>query len=77
MRGNPIKAGLIGCGDEGNVLVTDHDPEYVKIVAVSDIRPSNQQRIFRGDGFGGHARHVVRSPRTSGSPEPRCHLATE
>jgi predicted dehydrogenase len=51
MRGRPIKAGLIGCGDEGGVLVTDHDPEFVQIVAVSDIRPTQQRRIFEGEGL--------------------------
>ena len=49
MRGNPVKAALIGCGDEGGVLVNDHDPNYVNIVAISDIRPSNTKRIFVGD----------------------------
>jgi predicted dehydrogenase len=49
MRGNPVKAALIGCGDEGGVLASDHDPHYVNIVAVSDIRPSNLKRIFDGD----------------------------
>src|SRR5262245_51238542 len=50
MRGRPIKAGLIGCGDEGGVLVGDHDPNYVEIVAISDIRPTNIDRIFVGEG---------------------------
>src|SRR4051812_36527312 len=36
MRGQPVKAALIGCGDEGGVLMNDHDPHYVNIVAVSD-----------------------------------------
>ena len=49
MRGHPVKAALIGCGDEGGVLANDHDPNYVNIVAVSDIRPSNLTRIFNGD----------------------------
>jgi predicted dehydrogenase len=49
MRGNPVKAALIGCGDEGGVLANDHDPNYVNIVAISDIRPSNTKRIFAGD----------------------------
>ncbi len=50
MRGNPIKAGLIGCGDEGGVLASEHDKEYVQIVKVCDIRPTNQARIFDGEG---------------------------
>jgi predicted dehydrogenase len=48
-KGNPVKTALIGCGDEGGVLVGDHNPEYNKIVAVCDIRPSNLDRIFDGD----------------------------
>ncbi|MFO0938737.1 MAG: Gfo/Idh/MocA family oxidoreductase [Gemmataceae bacterium] len=44
-----VKAALIGCGDEGGVLVGDHNPEYMEFVAVCDIRPYNQKRIFVGD----------------------------
>ncbi len=44
-----VKTALIGCGDEGGVLVGDHNPEYNRIVAVCDIRPSNMTRIFDGD----------------------------
>ncbi|MDY3558049.1 Gfo/Idh/MocA family oxidoreductase [Gemmata sp. JC673] len=47
--GNPVRTALIGCGDEGGVLVGDHNPEYNKIVAVCDIRPTNLDRIFDGD----------------------------
>jgi predicted dehydrogenase len=45
----PVKAALIGTGDEGGVLVGFHNPEYLDFVAVCDIRPSNQKRIFDGD----------------------------
>jgi predicted dehydrogenase len=47
--GNPVKTALIGAGDEGGVLMGDHNPEYNEIVAVCDIRPSNRKRIFKGD----------------------------
>src|SRR5947207_1125338 len=47
--GRPVKAGLIGAGDEGGVLVGEHNPAYVQFVAYSDIRPSNQVRIFVGE----------------------------
>jgi len=46
LHGNPVKAGLIGAGDEGGVLVGEHNPEYLEFIAYSDIRPSNQRRIF-------------------------------
>src|SRR5262249_49756958 len=49
MRGNPVKAALIGAGDEGGVLMNEHDPHFVNIVAVCDIRPSNITRISEGD----------------------------
>ncbi len=47
--GKPVKAALIGAGDEGGVLMGEHNPKYLEIVAVCDIRPSNKERIFTGD----------------------------
>ena len=49
LHGKPVKAALIGGGDEGGVLVGAHNPEYLEFVAVCDIRPSNMTRIFEGD----------------------------
>lgn len=49
LDGKPVKTALIGAGDEGGVLVTEHNPKYLEIVAVCDIRPTNQERIFKGD----------------------------
>jgi predicted dehydrogenase len=68
-QGNPVKAALIGAGDEGGVLVGEHNPEFLQFVAVCDLRPSNMKRIFDGDpksplrkGFnkvyGGDAGHI-------------------
>ncbi len=45
-----VKVGFIGTGDEGSVLLTQHPPDYMDIVAVADIRPSNLKRAFTGDG---------------------------
>ncbi len=47
--GNAVRTALIGCGDEGGVLIGDHNPEFNNIVAVCDIRPSNLKRIFEGE----------------------------
>jgi predicted dehydrogenase len=47
-RNRPVRAGLIGAGDEGGVLVGEHNPAYLEFVAYSDIRPFNQRRIFEG-----------------------------
>jgi predicted dehydrogenase len=49
LKGNPVKAGLIGAGNEGGVLVGEHNPEYLEFIAYSDIRPYNQKRIFEGE----------------------------
>src|SRR6266404_6331447 len=49
LGGKPVKAGLIGAGDEGGVLVGEHNPDYLQFIAYSDIRPSNQKRIFKGE----------------------------
>jgi predicted dehydrogenase len=48
-QGKPVKAALIGCGDEGGVLMGDHDPKYLEFIALCDIRPYNQKRIITGE----------------------------
>ncbi|MBI2807548.1 MAG: Gfo/Idh/MocA family oxidoreductase [Planctomycetes bacterium] len=45
----PVKAALIGCGDEGGVLVGEHNPNFVKFIACCDVRPSNRDRIFENE----------------------------
>jgi predicted dehydrogenase len=52
IQGKPVRTGLIGGGDEGGVLVGMHDKNYLQFVAVADIRPSNQKRIFTGEQTG-------------------------
>jgi predicted dehydrogenase len=47
--GKPVRTAVIGAGDEGGVLVGEHNPKYLEIVAVCDIRPFNQRRIFVGE----------------------------
>jgi predicted dehydrogenase len=47
--GKPVKAALIGGGDEGGVLVGEHNPDFIKFIAICDIRPFNQKRIIEGD----------------------------
>src|SRR3954463_13852733 len=39
LEGGAVKAGLIGGGDEGGVLVGEHNPEFVEFIGVADIRP--------------------------------------
>src|SRR5687768_1958208 len=49
-KGNKaVRTALIGTGDEGGVLVGDHNPEFNEIVAVCDIRPTNLKRIVEGE----------------------------
>jgi predicted dehydrogenase len=45
-----VKVAFIGTGDEGNVLITQHPPAYMDIVAIADLRPTNRKRAFLGDG---------------------------
>ncbi|UUO08964.1 Gfo/Idh/MocA family oxidoreductase [Blastopirellula sp. J2-11] len=46
---NPVRIGVIGTGDEGSVLIGALNPDYVQVVAISDIRPYNVHRAFHGD----------------------------
>lgn len=49
-KGNkPLKAALIGGGDEGGVLLGEHNPEFIEFIACCDIRPFNKDRIIDGD----------------------------
>lgn len=50
LTGNPVKVAFIGTGDEGSVLLNEHPPEYMDIVAIADLRPSNRVRSIKGDG---------------------------
>ncbi len=49
LKGEPVRFGFIGTGDEGSILITQHPPEYMNIVAVADIRPTNKLRAMHGD----------------------------
>lgn len=46
---NPVRVGVIGVGDEGNVLIGGCTPDYVTVTAIADIRPSSIHRAFHGD----------------------------
>lgn len=45
----PLRIGVIGTGDEGNVLINALSPDYLQVVAIADIRPYNIFRAFHGD----------------------------
>ena len=47
--GKPLRVGVIGTGDEGNVLIGAISPAYLEVVAIADIRPYNIYRAFHGD----------------------------
>ncbi len=56
---DPVRVGVIGTGDEGNVLIGAVNPDYVKVVAIADIRPYNVYRAFHGD-WASPAAHAAR-----------------
>lgn len=46
---DPVRVGVIGTGDEGNVLIGGCNPNYVQVTAICDIRPFSIHRAFHGD----------------------------
>lgn len=48
LEGKPVRTAFIGCGDEGNVLISEHPTDYMDIVAIADLRPANIKRTFTG-----------------------------
>jgi len=47
----PLRVGIIGTGDEGNVLIGALNPDYIDVVAIADIRPYSVHRAFHGDWY--------------------------
>jgi len=47
--GDPLRIGVIGTGDEGSVLIGAHNPDYMQVKAIAEIRPYNVYRAFHGD----------------------------
>jgi len=47
----PLRVGVLGTGDEGNVLIGAITPEFVEVVAIADIRPYSVHRAFHGDHY--------------------------
>lgn len=56
---DPVRVGVIGTGDEGNVLLGAINPKYVTVKSIADIRPYNVWRAFNGDYYSATA-HSVR-----------------
>jgi predicted dehydrogenase len=48
---NPLRVGVLGTGDEGNVLIGAITPDYVEVKSIADIRPYNIYRAFHGDVY--------------------------
>jgi len=46
---DPVRVGVIGTGDEGNVLIGGCSPDYVQVTAIADVRPFSIYRAFHGD----------------------------
>jgi predicted dehydrogenase len=60
-KGKPVRAALIGAGGQGRSHIDSVNPEYIKLVAFSDIRPSMQRkaRIALEAKYGTEARDIA------------------
>lgn len=60
MRGSPVRAALIGAGGQGRSHIESLNPEYIRLKAFSDIRPSMQKkaRIALEAKYGHEARNI-------------------
>lgn len=50
LTGDKVRVAFIGTGDEGNILISQHPENYLEVVAIADLRPTNRDRAFKGDG---------------------------
>ena len=44
--GSPVRAALIGAGGQGRSHIDSLNPQFIKLVAFSDIRPSQQKKAY-------------------------------
>jgi predicted dehydrogenase len=60
LKGDPVRAALIGAGGQGRSHIDSLNPEFIKLTAFSEIRPSNQKkaRISLEGKYGADARHI-------------------
>ena len=60
LKGDPVRAALIGAGDQGRAHIGSVNPDYIRFVAFSDIRPSNQKkaRVAFEAKYGAEARRI-------------------
>ena len=58
LSGSPVRAALIGAGGQGRSHIDSLNPQFIKLVAFSDIRPSQQKkaRISLDGKYGAAAR---------------------
>ncbi|HWL08739.1 MAG TPA: Gfo/Idh/MocA family oxidoreductase [Planctomicrobium sp.] len=50
LESDKVRVAFIGTGDEGSILLTEHPQDYMEVVAIADLRPTNRERAFKGDG---------------------------
>lgn len=50
LESDRVRVAFIGTGDEGNILLNEHPDKYMEVVAIADLRPTNRERAFKGDG---------------------------
>jgi predicted dehydrogenase len=64
LKGNPVRAALIGAGGQGRSHIDSLNPDYIRLVAFSDIRPSQQKkaRISLEAKYGTAAREIELIP---------------
>jgi predicted dehydrogenase len=60
LKGDPVRAALIGAGDQGRAHIGSVNPDYIRFAAFSDIRPSNQKkaRVAFEAKYGVEARRI-------------------
>jgi predicted dehydrogenase len=60
LRGDPVRTALIGAGGQGRSHIDSLNPEFIKLVAFSDIRPSMQRkaRLSLEGKYGNAARDI-------------------
>jgi predicted dehydrogenase len=47
----PLRVGLIGCGDQGRRLIDSINPKFMTVVSIADTNPKNVERAIGAEGL--------------------------
>lgn len=66
----PLRVGVIGCGEQGRRLIAAINPAYILVKSIADLRPSNRRQAIAGDDVPPTPEEKKKDPKAGPKPKP-------